>query len=250
MQLSTDLVGIKKPAGSAWKSCGLLPSLRTRQKNGGSGRWSGKFSDATIRAHYAGSAPGSGLQRAATCHGRRDRLAWNFASCGRKAAGHFSSVSGLGEEAVSFRVPHMVILLPRFTSFVSLSLSSRSISITFFLSINRFSLEVSAPASSFTCTWETRTVADGTGAWLVVRRLSLWDNLAMTDRMGSLLSSFHFSCGLCGHPMHTRGRGCSCLRAGPAIDRSNCVHAALSCRDGRWQRPLFSVDAFPFRMDD
>jgi hypothetical protein len=33
---------------------------------------------------------------------------------------------------VSFRVPHMVILLPRFTSFVSLSLSSRSISITFF----------------------------------------------------------------------------------------------------------------------
>jgi hypothetical protein len=46
------------------------------------------------------------------------------------------------------------------------------------------------------------------------------------------------------------GKGCSCLRAGPAIDRSNCVHAALSCRDGRWQRPLFSVDAFPFRMDD
>ena len=102
MQQSTDLVGIKKPAGSAWKNLvayrhHFVHARRTGKLGVGLG---GRLSDATIRAqqrtHCVGSAPGSGgLQRAATCHGRRSRLARNFASCGRKAAGHFQ-VSGLG----------------------------------------------------------------------------------------------------------------------------------------------------------
>jgi len=92
---------LRNQLGSAWKSCGVLPVLRTRQKNGETWESSvcgGRFSDATIRAHYArGVGSGFSVPPPVTA----DETDWRgnlFASCGRKAAGGtLFSLSGLGE---------------------------------------------------------------------------------------------------------------------------------------------------------